>query len=202
MLCIKMKKNKHFCLVLIFLFILIAVCNLKFSSAASYGSGAYGTGAYGVGYTVSASAGAGSSYLYKGQKIIFEFNNTLYAVTLESIINSTVSIKVDGDDKAWSINLNPAQVQKIDLNDDGVYDVQFFLEKITEQWVILNVKLIQEQIPAENVTEEEQESIAPPEKINEETTWRITAFLVCGLIILTVIGLIVKIRDLRKKKHR
>ena len=199
MLCIKMKTKKYFYLGFIFLFILISI---SFFSAASYGSGPYGMGAYGIGYTTEGGWG-NASYLYIGHGIKFEFNHTNYTARLDDIINKIAIMKVYGGSKSWNFNLSLNQIQKIDLNNDEVYDVQILLKEIGSNWVVLDVKSVKESIPAENVTEEqEEETTLPSEKTDIEALWAVILFLVLGLIILTIIGLIKKIKNLRKTKFR
>ena len=95
----------------------------------------------------------------KYQKIKFEFNDKTYTIKLKKVENQTVTIKVESE--IFDLNIN--QTKKIDLNNDGYYDLQISVNEVRSNgYADLEFKEIHEEVPAEE--KEEQES---PIKIEE-----------------------------------
>jgi hypothetical protein len=207
MLCIKMKRNNYFFWGFIFLFILISI---NFSSAVSYGEGAYGEGLYGIGGHVTSgnpTFSLGQSELEEGYtktllknwKIEFEFENKTYVITLKNAKNEIAEITVSDKEGLWNFNLAVNETKKLDLNDDGFYDLEIFLKDIPDSKADLIVKLIHEEIPAEFLEEMEKET---KKKEYGQLSWWLIVSLIVSLIIILFITIFIKIRKKGKPKNK
>ncbi len=92
--------------------------------------------------------------LRENWKIQFEFENETRTIKLDNIINKTAIITVSSEPQTFNLTVN--QTKKLNLNDDGFYDLQIFLKNITGGKADLIVKSIHEEIPAELLEEEEK----------------------------------------------
>lgn len=95
--------------------------------------------------------------LYENWKIEFEFGNETRTIKLDDIINKTAIIIVSSIPQTFNLTVN--ETKKLNLNDDGFYDLQIFLKNITDYKADLIVTLIHEEIPFEEVIEEEEKGI-------------------------------------------
>jgi len=149
------KMKRRFFLFGTFIFLSLVLTN--FVSAVSYGSGVYGQGSSCVGSvtapvtppagTFGGGGGVIEKYIYKGWEVIFEFNNITYTIKLEDVINNnTAVIKISGGDKNWNFNLGVNQTQKIDLNQDEIYDLSIYLKNISGDKIYLTANSIQEEM--------------------------------------------------------
>ncbi len=146
-------KMKRFFLIVIFLFFSLVFVN--FSSSIPYGSGIYeqetsctisDTGASPAG-TFSGGSVVIEKYIYRWGEILFEFNNITYTIKIEDIINNeTAVIKISGGNKNWNFNLGINQTEKVDLNEDEIYDLSIYLRSISGDRIYITANSIQEEI--------------------------------------------------------
>lgn len=123
--------------------------------------------------------------LRKNYKIEFEFNNKTHELKLNEIIDDkTIQITVSSEPQIFDLSVN--ETKKLNLDEDGFYDLEIFLKSISgfSYWkkADLVVKFMQEEIPFEEkpVTEDVGE-----EEIEERNlTW---LWIVISLIIILVI---------------
>jgi hypothetical protein len=134
--------------------------------------------------------------LYKGWKIEFGFENKTYTIKLDDIINETAVITVGSNSQTFNLTVN--ETKKMDLNNDGFYDMQIFLENITSQKADLIIKFVYEKIPSETKTEEKEETA---EKLS---FLELFIFIISTVLVVVIIFVLIKIikKISRKRKIR
>jgi len=136
-----------------------------------------------------------SKLLRKTQKVQFIINEETYTAVINSVnvINKKVEIEIEGE--GILVELSEGSVGKIDLNDDGYYDLQISCKEVRiNGYADLEFKEIHEEIPAEE--KEEQESPSKVEEIKIKNWMWISG----GTILLIVVGIV--IRRLLKKSNK
>jgi len=131
-----------------------------------------------------------SKSLRKNWKVRFIINEETHTAAVNSVDseNKTVEVKLEEKNKTFEIQEN--QTKKIDLDDDGYYDLQIWVKEVRSNgYADLEFREIHEEIPAE-----EQEKQQEPSKF-EIKSWM---WIVWGVISLLIIGMI--IRKLLKKE--
>ena len=83
--------------------------------------------------------------LRKNWKIQFEFNNETHIIKLDNIFNKSIMITVSSEPVTFNLTVN--ETRKLNLDEDEYYDLQIFLEDISNNKADLIVKLIHEEIP-------------------------------------------------------
>jgi len=131
--------------------------------------------------------------LRKNWKISFKFGNETHTIKLDDIINKTAIITVSSELQTFNLTFN--QTKKLNLNDDGFYDLQIFLKNITDYKADLIVKLIHEEIPAELLEKEEKE-------IMEKFQFLLIIILVGIVVIISIIIFIIKGKKNFKKNFK
>jgi len=136
-----------------------------------------------------------SKNLGKNWKMRFKYKNETHELKINNIQNNSVAIAISSEPQTFNISIN--ETKKINLNNDGYYDLQVFLKNITGtkyyKRAEVNIKLINETISQtnENVLNE----IPPTE--NEKS--KFNYFIISG-IILTILVLFI-VRKLIKRKR-
>ena len=133
-----------------------------------------------------------SKLLRKTQKVQFTINEQTHTAVINSVnvINKKVKVEIEGE--GIFVELSEGSVGKIDLDNDGYYDLQISVKEVRiNGYADLEFKEIHEEVPAGE--KEEQES---PSKIEEKIkSWM---WIVGGVISILIIGMVV--RQLLKKK--
>ena len=134
-----------------------------------------------------------SKLLRETQKVKFTINNQNYTAVINSVnvINKKVEVEIEGE--GILVELSEGSVGKIDLNDDGYYDLQISCKEVRiNGYADLEFKEIHEEIPVGE--KEEQESPSKVEEIKIKNWMWISG----GIIVLVFIGFVIK--QLSKKK--
>ena len=134
-----------------------------------------------------------SKILRKTQKVQFTINEETHTAVINSVNVINKRVEVELEEIGEVIELNEGEIKKIDLDDDGYYDLQISVNKVRiNGYVDLEFKEIHDEVPAEE--KEEQES---PSKV-EEIKIKNWMWIIGGIILLIIIGFVIK--QLSKKK--
>jgi len=139
--------------------------------------------------------------LRENWKIEFEFENETRTIKLDKIVNKTATLTVSSVPITFELIVN--ETKKLNLNDDGFYDLQIFLKNITDYKADLIVKIIHEEIPAE-----ELEGVEKKGKIKDlinnfiEFIKLYWLWILIGGFIIIVFGIIVVLRIVKKNKKK
>lgn len=128
--------------------------------------------------------------LIKNGQARFSFNNESHTIKLDNIINNTAIITVSSLPITFNLTVN--ETKKIDLNNDGYYDLQIQLKNLSSYSADLALKFIKEAIAA-NTTGEK----AVQEKFVQ---YEVITSLVIGLVALLAIILASIKKKYSKKK--
>ncbi len=93
-------------------------------------------------------------------KTTFNVKSSPHSLTVDEIFDETVTITIESNPK--TINLTINETKKVDLDDDGVYDLIITLKEITKTYTkiaILDIKEISEEYFEEKVSEPEEEIV-------------------------------------------
>lgn len=91
----------------------------------------------------------------------FIFEDTVYIISIQSILNESANILVLPSGRLISLELK--ETKKIDLNDDRVYDLRISLTNLEKESAEISIRRIKEMIPGP-VKESPQQIIEPTEK--------------------------------------
>lgn len=206
----EIRKYKFLTFIILFIFLIL----INFSSALSYGKGVYGSGIYGIGsINQIGSSTTSQSFpiftpnkdqieegyiktLYKSWEIGFEFDNENHIIKLNDIINKTAIITVSSKLQTFNLSLN--ETKKLNLDGDEFFDLEIFLQNITNYKADLIIKFIREEIPIEFIEEKKE--------IKKKYDERLFLWLIFSLIIILIITIliiiIIKRRKLAKRRGR
>jgi len=127
-----------------------------------------------------------SKLLRKTQKVQFTINEQTHTAVINSVNVINKKVEIELEEIGELIELDEGEIKKIDLDDDGYYDLQISINKVQiNGYVDLEFKEIHEEVPAEE--KEEQES---PSKIGEKN--RLWMWISGGIISLLIIGMIIR----------
>jgi len=127
-----------------------------------------------------------SKLLRKTQKVKFTINEQTHTAVINSVnvINKKVEVEIEGE--GILVELSEGSVGKIDLDNDGYYDLQISVNEVRiNGYADLEFKEIHEEIPAEE--KEEQES---PSKTEEKI--KLWMWISGGIILLIVVGIVIR----------
>ena len=133
-----------------------------------------------------------SKLMAKNWKVQFTIKNNTYTAIVNSVDSENKTLEIELEEVNETIKLGENETKKIDLNDDGYYDLQISVNFIDSyNNANMTFKEIHEEIPAEK-----QEEKQAPSKIKEKEIkdWM---WIVGGIILLVFIGFV--IRKLLKK---
>jgi len=120
-----------------------------------------------------------SKLLKKTQKVQLTIDEQTYTVVIKSVNNTNKKVEIELEEINKTIELCENETSKIDLNDDGYYDLQIFIKRFgAEGFAELEFKEIHEEIPAEEQEKQEEES-----KIQFFKWW---IGVICGIVALLV----------------
>jgi len=119
--------------------------------------------------------------LRKKWKIQFESDNETHTIKLDKIINKTVIITISSEPVTFNLTVN--ETKKLNLGDDNYYDLQIFLEDVNYYEADLVVKLIHEEILAEEKRLEE--------KIEEKIKWWSWPIILVSIVLIVIIIIII-----------
>ena len=127
-----------------------------------------------------------SKLLRKTQKVQFTINNKIYTAVINFVDSENKKVEVEIEGEGILVELSEGSVGKIDLNNDGYYDLQISVKEIMiNDYVDLEFKEIYEGIPDEEKEEQEE-----PSKIEEKIkSWM---WIFGGIILLIVIGIVIR----------
>jgi hypothetical protein len=131
------------------------------------------------------------NYFLKGWKANLIIKNVSYFLEVKDILENQVDFSIG--EKNYILFSN--ETKKINLNDDGYYDLQIISEEITENKARLSFKEIHEEIPAEKQEEKEEKS-----KIEEENKWWVWLIL-GGLGVLVILQIIFYYKKKGKRRR-
>lgn len=127
-----------------------------------------------------------SKLLRKNQKVQMSINEQTSTAVVKSVNNTNKKVEVKLEEINKTFELSENETQKIDLDDDGYYDLQISCKAVqTNGYAELEFKEIHEEVPASE--QEEQESPSKTEFEIKNWMW-----IVGGLIGLVVIGVVVR----------
>ncbi len=122
--------------------------------------------------------------LRKNQKVQVTINEQTSTVVVNSVDSTNKKVEVEIEESGKSVEINEGDVGKIDLDDDGYYDLQISCKEVRENgYADLEFKEIHEEVPAEE--KERQES---PSKFGI----RLEIWIVLGIVLLIVIIYLLK----------
>lgn len=123
----------------------------------------------------------------KNQKVQIPLSGSKKNIEIKSVEGDKVIVSVDGSDYEIS-NLSSG---KIDLDDDGFYDVEITNNGVTGSYANLEFKLIHEEVPSEQEEIQGQNIIEKIPETLKKVNWKVYV-LVGGVIILIVIWIVLK----------
>ncbi len=170
-----------------------------------------------ISYTVSSTGGGGyptykptqeqiqleegyEKTLRKNWKIMFEFDNENHTISLDDIINETAIITVSSQNQTFNLTINEAE--KLNLNDDGYYDLEILLKDISDYEADLSIKLIREEIPEEDEEPDIDEKIEMREKIKDVMNRFIKSYWLWVVVALIIVIIIITIVLIIRYKRR
>jgi hypothetical protein len=143
--------------------------------------------------------------LRKNDVLKFNFNNESHSLNVTSISNESITILVQSEPQTFSLKVG--ELVNIDLNKDGVYDIEASYLKYYTSLVSLKVRAIE--LPYETVEEKDEAKVDAPYGIGDISDQDVRDFgrrLVIGLAVFLVVVLIaiavLWTRLLVKKKHK
>ena len=136
-----------------------------------------------------------SKDLGENWKLRFNFENETYELKLNEIQNNSVTIEISSNPITFNLSIN--KTKKIDLNDNGFYDVSVLLKNITGNPYYhraeIYIKSINEKIQNQsNITKEENYLKDKEDKSN----YILTGITLIAIIIISLIFIF----KLKKKK--
>ncbi len=124
-----------------------------------------------------------SKLLRKNQKVQMSINEQTSTAVIKSVDSDNKKVEVEIEEINERFELSENEIQKIDLDDDGYYDLQISVKGFgAEGYVELEFKEIHEEVPAS-----EQEGQEPPSKTEfkiKNWMWVVGSGIVLGLILI------------------
>jgi len=128
-----------------------------------------------------------SKLLRKTQKVQFVINGETHTAVVNSVNSENKKVEIELEEINKTIELDENKTEKINLNDDGYYDLQILVRKIqTNGYANLEFKEIHEEIPAGK--QEAKQAPSKTEKIGIKN-W---VWIFGGAILLVFIGFVIR----------
>jgi len=129
----------------------------------------------------------------KNRKVEIPFGDEKEIVEVKSVESEKVSFSVEGKD--YEVVLGGET--KIDLDDDGIYDLKISNSKIYNEIATLKFELISEEVPVEIQEKEKENIIEKIPEIVEGISWKI--YILIGVIFVLIIVWVFLVRKKSKK---
>src|SRR3989344_2851418 len=121
------------------------------------------------------------------QDVKFKFKNEEHNIKIKEVQNTSLVLEITSNPQYVILDLN--ETEKIDIDRDGIYDLELTLEEIKEGKPIIKSKSVNEKILEERIEEKAQE----PSQYSQSLLSFLTAYkfyVILGIIILIVLILI------------
>jgi hypothetical protein len=121
--------------------------------------------------------------LRKNWKIQFSFNNEIYTLKVDDVINETAIITISSEKQIFNLTVNESK--KLNLDKDDYYDLYIRLNSIDGDRVNLMIRLIHEEV----FVEEKEVRKEKVEDIEEIELWLVVLWLtVLAVVAVLIIG--------------
>ena len=129
----------------------------------------------------------------KNQKVEITINGEKEIITINKILENEVQFSVSGNNYSVSVN----STKKLDLNSDGVYDLQISVNKIYTNGIAqMEFKLINEKIPTgeKESAGEQTQNETPKEKSNN-----LILIIIGGVVLIGIISLMLNVKHKKRR---
>lgn len=128
--------------------------------------------------------------LLENWKINFQFLNKTYSINIDILTSNLTQVSISGGEKEINFNLSVGEIKNLDLDNDEYYDLEIFLEKISNSRAKLLTKLIHTSVFEDKEKNENEMTIKKQEGslwTEKGIGWKIIFFILILVIIAIII---------------